>query len=164
MKGTVVTLTGNETVWNNLQLFSGRLKDKMMRVAMKETLEPLKREAKANCKSDLGITKDSIDTVVTAKGAAKGSYLVGIMGPKTNVRAKVKRSKTGLGLPPNVDIPTRRAHLQEFGHTVVNRKGKVIAQMPPNPFMRKAWDAYGGENALYTFADSMQKQILEATQ
>jgi hypothetical protein len=55
-------------------------------------------------------------------------------------------------------IPTRYAHLIEFGHTIV-RNGVVVGHAAPIPFMRKGWDTQGGEIALNRFETELEAAI-----
>lgn len=152
-------LTGDDKVWNNLNLLGAKIKDKFLRKAMKTTLAPILSAAQATCPEDLGILKESLDTKITTLGATKGTLIVGIMGPRTRVRVPVRIIKRGPRKGQQlIAIPTKYAKNVEFGHNIVV-DGKVVGRVGPRAFMRPAWDEFGAEVAVYTFADSMQEQI-----
>lgn len=153
-------LGGVEKIWQALDLLTIAVKDKLAKRAMKAALTPIQDAAIANCPVDNGVLAGSIDIKISSKGY-KGEQVSGIMGPRTNIQVPVQYHKGGLGLPPFIAIPTRYAHLVEFGHDVVDHKGVVVGHVGPVGFMRIAWDEFGGEVALYTFVAEMQIGIVQ---
>jgi HK97 gp10 family phage protein len=153
-----LTLTGSKAVYANLDNFTVVLRDKLLKRAMGRVTRPIEQAAKAACPVDLGTLRDSISTKTTSK-KGKGTNLHAIIGPKRRVRVPIGIVRRG----PNkgkikMAIPTRYAHLVEFGHTIV-RNGSIIGHAAPIPFMRKAWDTAGGEIALNLFETELEAAI-----
>lgn len=151
-------LVGMDDINDNFQLLSAAMRDKVLKKAIRAAATPIRDSARSHCAVDLGHIRDSIEMVITSKGD-KGNWVSAFIGPKTGIRQYSPVHKTGLGLPFHVDIPTRRAHLLEFGHRLVNRKGETIGNMPARPFMRPAWDSQGGETALNRFEETAAKEF-----
>jgi hypothetical protein len=143
-------LTGTKLLYDNLNDMTVAIRDKLLKRAMGRATRAIEKAAKDACPADTGTLKDSIATKTTSRGG-RGHYIKAFIGPKRNVKVPVDYHKGGLGLPPFVSIPTRYAHLVEFGHNIVNRKGEVVGHVGPRSFMRKAWDEAGGEKAVDTF-------------
>lgn len=143
-------LTGSAVLYANLDDMTVAIRDKLLKRAMGRATRPIEQAAKDNCPADTGTLKDSISTKTTSKGG-KGSYIRAFIGPKRNIKVPVTFHKGGLGLPPFISIPTRYAHLVEFGHDIVNRQGQTVGHVGPRSFMRKAWDEAGGEKAVDIF-------------
>ena len=143
-------LTGSQTLYANLDDMTVAIRDKLLKRAMGRATRPIEKAARDACPKDTGTLKDSISTKTTSKGG-KGSSIKAWVGPARNVKVPVTFHKGGLGLPPFISIPTRYAHLVEFGHNIVNRKGETVGHVGPRSFMRKAWDEAGGEKAVDVF-------------
>lgn len=150
------TLTGEVEVSRKWEQLTVNLRDKYLKRAVNAGLKPMRDAAQSRIGGS-GILRNSIDTRVTSKGA-KGETVRGYIGPRRGVRIPVTVHKGGLGLPPFIAIPSRYAHLVEFGHKIVVN-GKVIGTVAPHPFMRPAWEAYGGDVALARVAESLQQDI-----
>lgn len=153
-----VAITGQEQVWANLDQLNAAVRDKLLKRAMKAALTPIVEIAADLCDKGTGILADSIGMKISSAGT-QGNLIVGIAGPRTGIRIPVSIHKGGLGLPPFIAIPTRYAHLVEFGHDIVTHDGRIVGHVGPHAFMRPAWDEAGGEVALYTFSDVMQDGI-----
>lgn len=143
-------LTGSATLYANLDTMTVAIRDKLLKRAMGRATRAIEQAAKDACPQDTGTLKDSISTKTTSKGG-RGSYVRAFIGPERNIKVPVTFHKGGLGLPPFISIPTRYAHLVEFGHDIVNHQGQVVGRVGPRPFMRKAWDEAGGEKAVDVF-------------
>ncbi len=147
-----ITVTGHIKVGEAFDSFTRKVQDKHLKRAVNAALAPMARTAKAMINRRTGTMQDSIDTRVTSKGT-RGQTVRGFMGPKARIRAAVSKPKTGLNVPPFVDIPTRRAHLLEFGHKIVS-KGQVVGQVKP-----VAWANDGGDTALDRMKVSLENSI-----
>lgn len=152
-------MTGQAEVEARFEKLAAAIRDKLMRRAMRKTAQPIVDAAKAMVKRRTGALQDSIDYKLTSFGD-KGNKLYCIIGPKRNIRVPISLVSSG----PHagkvfVAIPTRYAHLVEFGHRIVDKTGKQVGFVAPVPFMRVAWATYGGEVALATFADDLEQGI-----
>lgn len=152
-------LSGTEKIAQNFAAMTREVRDKLLKQAMRATTKPIEQHAKALVKRRTGALQDSISTKMTSKGA-KGEILRAWVGPERNagrpMRAVTRGKKAG---QIAVAVPTRYAHLIEFGHRIVDKSGKVVGFAPPRPFMRPAWGAAGGDIALDTFATSLKDGI-----
>jgi hypothetical protein len=100
-----------------------------------------------------------VDIKLTSKGT-KGEMVRAWIGPRRNVRYPVRVVQSGTRKGQILlAIPTRYAHLVEFGHRVVNAAGETIGYVAPKPFMRVAWGIAGGQVALATFTKVLQAEM-----
>lgn len=134
----------------NMAKLTNAVTKKLNRKAVEEAVKPIEslmRDiAPVGPGADAGDLKKSIGRVVrTKKGAVIG--VVGPMRGKARPAAIVKRGKNKGKV--RVKIPTRYAHLQEFGSS----------HQPARPFARPAWDEYGGEAALNTYAETLMTGV-----
>lgn len=158
MLETTISLIGMEKVEANLGRFRDAVRDRMLKRSARKAITPIHRAAQANVPVDLGVLRDALAIKITSKGR-QGEWVQAIMGPKTKAGVPVRIVRRGGGTGSvRLAIPTRYAHLVEFGHDIVVN-GTVIGRVPPNAFMRKSWDAQGGEVALFRFEESMRKEV-----
>lgn len=142
-------------LFENFDFFQASLRKKMLRKAMNATLIPILTDAKAHVRDDTGTTNKALQSKVSVKPKST----TGLVGIRRGVKAVVRIVKRGKNKGKVlVIVPSRHANQLERGHLIV-QDGKVVGRVPPKPFMRPAWDHYGGDNAFYTFADSMSEQI-----
>ncbi len=157
----VTNIRGYELINSNLKKLEKKVRERSLKRATRAALAPVAKEAKARCKEDTGVLKKSIGVVIKNRGrnGTRGASVVGVVGPMRNIRAPrkviTKGKHKGLVL---VSIPTRYAHLVEFGH-IIKRGNKQVGHVPPRPFMRPAWDAAGGEAALSRFSEVMEQEV-----
>lgn len=151
-------LGGVEQIWANLDTFTAEVRDKITKRAMKAATDPLLREMKKLVPRDFDVLRDAIEVKITSSGQ-KGNRIRAYIGIRRGIKVPTKIFKRGKRKGNVlVAIPTKYAHLIEFGHDIV-RGGKVVGRVKPKSFIRAAWDEYGAEVALYTFADIMQAGI-----
>jgi HK97 gp10 family phage protein len=146
-----MSMSGYESINRNLELLTRGVRDKHLKRAMKAAVDPITSVAKARVRRKTGVMEMSIDSKISSKGS-RGENVKAYIGPRTGIRVPIGKDK-GLGTG-KTDIPTRRAHLLEFGHNIV-KNGKVVGRVPPKPFMRPAWDVAGGTVALNRFSDAL---------
>lgn len=161
-----MTVEGVPQVWDNLNKLTAVIRDKLLRKAGSAAMTPVFESAKqivAADATDTGTLGASLAVKITSRGN-KGSEIHLYMGPKTKIRVPkriVTRGKhKGLVM---IAIPTRYAHLIEFGHDLKDQKGNVVGHIGPVGFMRRSWDTFGGDKALTTFVLVLQQGITEAT-
>lgn len=152
------TLGGVANVSRNLDNFVSVVRKKLLKKAMIATGEPLKSAMQTGItRRRTGALSDSIDFKI--KIDSDGKFARMYVGPKRGIKIPVRMigrgANKGMLL---VAIPTRYAHLVEFGHRVVVG-GKEVGQVAPLPFMRNAWALAGGEKALATFARALEEGI-----
>lgn len=153
-----VETSGTIGINKNFDALGEALRDKFIKHAVKAALEPVKEDAKARVKDRTGALKGSIIVVVKSKGT-KGTTIRGTCGPGTKIRIPIRvvsrgKHKNQLAIA----IPTRYAHLVEFGHKVVIN-GKVVGHVGPKAFMRPAWAAHGGDTAFRVLETDLAEQI-----
>ncbi len=142
----------------NFDKFTLDVRDRMLKRGVRDVLTPMKETAARLVRERTGALRGSMDIKVSNKGG-KGSQVYGIMGPKTNVRIPVRLIRSGKNAGKIlVAIPTRYAHLVEFGHNIVIN-GVIVGRVSPKPFMRPAWAKHGGDTAFYVLQTSMARQI-----
>lgn len=133
-----------------------RTRTAIFKKAMKAAAQPIAEMAQAHIGGS-GILRGSIEFKVSSKD--NGRLVRCYIGPARDIMVPVDVHKSGLGLPPFVAIPTRYAHLVEFGHDIV-RNGKVIGHVGPKAFMRPAWLAEGGDVALFHFKEALETELV----
>ena len=150
---------GAVEIYDRMDLFTANMRDKAMKQAMKKAIDPIKEKAAANIRKDrTGALRGAVDTKITSKGT-KGWEIRGLVGIRSKVRVPVR--VVGKGQHAGklfVAIPTRYAHLVEFGHTLVIN-GKVVGHIAPQAFMRRAWESHGGDKALAVFSVALSESI-----
>lgn len=135
-----------------------RTRTAIIKRAMKAAAQPIRDVARAHVGGS-GILRESIEFKISSKD--NGRLVRCFIGPSRDVMVPVAVHKGGLGLPPFVAIPTRYAHLVEFGHDIV-RNGKVIGHVGPKAFMRPAWLAEGADVALFHFKEALEAELATA--
>jgi HK97 gp10 family phage protein len=153
-------LVGMDDVSRNVDMLGAAVRDKVIKKAMRKCATPIKNEAQALAPEDSGTLKESIGINITSKGA-KGNWIRCYIGPRSGIQMPLRIVGRGgqQGLV-RVAIPTRYAHLVEFGHRIVIN-GEYIGDVAPVPFMRGAWDRHGGEVALNVFEVECSKGVDE---
>lgn len=181
-----MSLAGTEVILQRLNALKTKIRASILRKAIMACAAPIEAAAKAFCPSDTGTLKDAIDTRFTTKGGdGPGFFVRVIIGPKRGIRVPVRTVTRGRNKGMvMIAVPTRYAHLVEFGHKIVTHAaweidttvgkskprmkkiligaGTVIGFVGPKPFMRPAWDTAGGERALDTFVMVLESGILAA--
>lgn len=153
-----VEVRGETGLMANLDKLDINLRDRAIKKAVRKALEPMRDTAKANARRRTGALFTSIDIKITSKGH-KGSRIIGVMGPRTGVKFPVRIVKSGEHMGKiYVAVPTRYAHLVEFGHNLVV-DGKVVGRVGPKPFMRPAWSQHGGDVALRVIENVLESEI-----
>lgn len=153
-------LVGMDDVADNVDMLSTNVRDKVLKRALRKAALPIVNEAKARCPEDTGTLKESISLSISSKGH-KGNWVRAFIGPKTGVKVPVGLVSRGVGKGMlRILIPTRYAHLVEFGHEVVIN-GEHVGHVPARAFMRGAWDSQGGETALNVFEIECAKGVDE---
>ena len=128
----------------NITQLTQKIANKLNAQAVREAAKPIRdlmRDIAPRQETPWGGTlQSSIDMTVRTKKGVTTAYV----GPRTKIRKPIKLSTKGKSKGQvQIAIPTRYAHLQEFGSS----------RQPARPFVRPAWDEYGGEVALNTYAD-----------
>lgn len=157
-----MSMSGQIEVDAKFDKFPLLVRDRLLKKAMKATTTPIKEAAKAMLKRRTGALQDAVDERITTKGA-KGETVRGYIGVKRGIKVPVRLIKSGKHAGQLlVAIPTRYAHLVEFGHKIVDKHGTVIGIVAPIPFLRAGWGAAGGEVALATLASNLEEGIAQA--
>lgn len=157
---TKLDMIGMEDVNANLGFLTREIRDKGLKLAARKAGKPIVDSMKARAPQDTGTYRDAIHMKVTSKGH-KGEWVQAIIGLKTGVKVPVRIATRGSNKGQvRVQIPTRYAHLVEFGFNIV-REGKIIMRVPPQSVMRGAWDEQGGEDALFRFETTLAKFVDE---
>ena len=115
------------------------------RRAMQKALEPVAEAARAGAPRASGKLIESI----------------GVSAKLTKRQAKLSRKAVGKDeLTMHVGATGRHAHLVEFGTgpRYHKKSGKFVGVMPPQPFMRPAWDA-NRQGVLGSLADHLSSEI-----
>ncbi len=153
--GIKFELTGVAQLVNALEkLPTVSMQRSALRGSLKKALKPTQVAAQASAPRVMGNLADSIRITSALKKWQK---------------KKVRRDKTKVEMFVGSSAP--HAYLVEFGTSARSRKKSNIAAvdgevfrvqdtgtMPPNPFLRKAWDASKG-TALKIFSKEMKKRI-----
>lgn len=156
------------------------LRDRILKHTMRMILQLMQETARGVVRKDLGILADSIDFKISSKGS-RGEAVYGVVGPRSGIKVQVGIISRGPHKgAPYMLIPTRYAHLIEYGHRLVAPgsgrvvgylqrlakklnptlpAGTVVGTVPPYPFMRAAWDAWGGEPAVALFVDELTDEV-----
>lgn len=174
------SLTGVDNIINNGAKLVTAIRDRALKKAVKRTIDPIHRAALARVSVENGVLKSAIQQKISSKGH-KGEAVFGIVGIRRGIKVPVRivtRGKHKGHL--YVQIPTRYAHLVEFGHRIVtsaiwerdpnskhgrlreiqhSTRGTVVGFAKARPFMRPAWDQYGKEVALKTFLVQLDREI-----
>lgn len=153
-----MTLTGSDRVWSNLKGFHADVRDRILKMGVKAAGEPIQRAARDFAPGDTGTLKESIELKVTSKNTKGGSARC-YVGINRSFKVPVRMVKRGKNKGRvMIAVPAHYAKLVEYGHRIV-RNGKVIGTVAPKPFLRPAWDEFGSDVALFTFAEVAQAQI-----
>lgn len=177
-----INWSGMNRIDTNLDRLSIALRDKAMKKAMKATITPIHGEARMHCATDTGTLRDAIQMKISSKGS-KGETVFGIVGIRRGIKVPVRVVMKGRHKGAvYVLIPTKYAHLIERGHRLVTHAiwerdpkskhgrlrlikgsgaGTVIGFVKARPFMRPAWDRYGGLKAVETFVINLDKALQE---
>lgn len=110
--------TGSDALSDALQAFPREMRNKILRTAMEEAVEPIKVAAKryARRSRDTGATEASLDKKVI--NYPHDGVAVGMVGPTRDYfkgKKKLGRTDDRRGS----EQPARRFHLLEFGHNIV---------------------------------------------
>jgi HK97 gp10 family phage protein len=124
----------------------GDLRDSIVSTVKTRNLDGLAEYAAS--KQSGGSTKEAVAALRSARRDAKAS------GSQKGHRIE---ARAGPSAP--------HAHLVEFGTAPRHWKsnGKFTGSMPPQPYMRPAWD-YGKDKALRTIKDGLTQDVKEAAQ
>lgn len=174
------SLTGVDGIINNGMKLVKSIRDRSLKRAMKKTIDPIHRAALARVSVGTGILKGAIQQKITSLGS-KGERVLGIVGIRRGIKIPVRVVSRGKNKGKlYVMVPTRYAHLVEFGHRIVisaiwerdpkskhgrlreikhAAAGSVVGFARGRPFMRPAWDQYGKETALKTFLVELDREI-----
>jgi len=151
-----VDIQGIDVLVENFDSLSIGVRDRVLKKAINAAAKPIMATAKQYCPTDLGTLKDSISLKVSAKGT-KGNAVTAVIGPKRGIKVPIRVAKRGAHKGQTLmAVPTRYAHFVEFGH--LDKSGDRV---PPEPFMRPAWDEDGGEVALNRFADAATLGVVD---
>lgn len=174
-------LTGVDHIENNLDMLLRNVRDKQLKRAMKKTIDPIQAAAKARVDRDTGTLADAIQQKISSAGG-KGEFVMGIVGIRRGIKFPIRVVTRGKHKGKvYVLIPTRYAHLLEFGHKLVvhaiwerdptskhgrlrrihKSDGLIVGSASPRPFMRPAWDQHGGTVALQVFLTELDKGLQE---
>lgn len=108
----------------------------VVRNALKKAAKPIKDEASARAPGNIGSTM-KIDTKRLGRRRARGALV--FVGPTEP-----------------------HAHFVEFGTAPrYHANGKYVGEMPPNPFMRPAWDAMKGRS-LEILRKEIENELMKA--
>lgn len=155
-------LAGQTRVIENFNKVVTNVRDKMMKKATRAAAEPIRDAAKALVHRRTGALQDSIDIKITSSGS-KGEVVRAWIGPRRGIRVPARLVETGTHAGHIfVAIPTRYAHLIEFGHRIVVH-GHEVGFAAPIPFMRPAWAIAGGDVALENFTASLERDMAALT-
>jgi HK97 gp10 family phage protein len=147
-----ITIQGVDGINASLTKIPIDIRQKFLVKAVRRAANDIAADAKELCPTDLGTLKDSID--VRIKTQVKGTDVIAIVGPKRGVRVPVRFVSRGKNKGKlKVAVPTLYAHHIEFGH----KQGS--GSVGPQPFMRPAWDTFGGVFAIDTITDSLANDI-----
>lgn len=180
MSGPTFELKGMDEVNDNLALLTTELRDRAVKKVMKKITTSIRDSARSRVRRDTGTLHNAIQDKVTSKGA-KGAITIGIVGIRRGIKVPIRVVSRGRNKGKVlVAIPTRYAHLVERGHRIVTSAiwerdpkskhgrlreirgsgaGTVVGYAPARPFMRPAWDTYGGEKALRVFIVDLDKEV-----
>lgn len=153
-----IEVSGLEMIQENLDMMCVAVRDRILKKALSEAGKHIVDAAKANCPSDTGTLRESISMKV-GSGKDKGVAAYCIIGPKSGIKVPVRVVRKGKNKGAvMIAVPTYYAHFIEFGHRIFLH-GHDIGFVGPKPFMRPAWDEFGGEAALYTIVDTLQQEV-----
>ncbi len=175
-------LTGVDNINNNIILLTQKIRDKLLKRAMKKTLDPIQSAAVARVSVDTGTMRGAIQQKITTKGS-KGETVLGIVGIRRGIKVPIRVVSRGAHKGKLLMlVPSRYAHLIERGHKIVvsaiwerdpkskfgrlkkmplHRAGEIVGFVRGKPFMRPAWDIYGKEVALKTFLVELDRGVSE---
>ncbi len=170
MSSLTISLSGMDRISANLDRLATNIRGKVLRRALTDAAAPIETLAKALCpvsdqtgESVPGVLRDSIATKFTARigGATSiGGFGMVIIGPRRNIKVPIRLVTRGKNKGKvKFAVPTKYAHLVEFGHVLKDSTGKIIGNVGPKPFMRGAWDGAGGDTALTTFMTSFKAGV-----
>lgn len=144
-----VTFTGGRELEKALYELAGKEAAKIGRAALRATARPILNEAKANVPVDQGRLKRSLVLKVdrameNGRRAAAFTATVRVSGrlgyrPRKTDRASTVRGKSG---------PARYSYQIGSRPDVYGAFIEFGLGVPMQPFMRPAWDAEGGQEAL----------------
>jgi HK97 gp10 family phage protein len=143
-------LTGMKELLNLLdQLPTVAMQKGVVRNALKKAGTPIAEMAKDLAPDSGEQHKQKLKESIKVSTSIKASQKRGRISDRSSVTVYV-----GSSAP--------HAHLVEFGTGPRTQKnGRFTGQMPPNPFMRTAWDTLK-MNALKIFSDEMKNEIYKA--
>ena len=135
-RGVTIRFQGAE----NLQAKFLAMADDAKRNMLKESVPPA---------ADIGLERMK-DLVPVDEGVLRDSL------------AMTVQEQTATRMVMTLKTPAPHWHLVEFGHRLVSHAGKVIGQIPPNPFIRKGFRS-SKTNMKNEMRDSMRDRILGFT-
>lgn len=142
----------------NFDSFTAKLRHTMLRKAVAVPARKIARAAKSFAPDRTGALRSSIGSRTRVPGE-RGTVVHVFIGPLRKVRVPARLVMRGAEAGKFLmAVPTRYAHLMEFGHDIV-RNGKVIGHVGPRSFMRKAWALHGGDYAVHEISLSLHTQI-----
>lgn len=136
---------GLEETIKRLDGLKRRVKNTILRKAMRRATAIVLKAARGNCPKDTGLLRKSLGSKV--KAYRQSGVVVGLVGPRKGFKQEVTRKGGG---KMQAD-PVRYAHLVEFGRKEVTTTktvlsdgttvfGRSVRMVPPRPFLRPAWD------------------------
>lgn len=151
-------LSGSDLLYKNLDDFTVAVRDKILKRATKAATDPVLKAMRDRVPRDFDVLRDAIEVKITSAGG-KGQSIKGYVGIRRGIKVPTKIFKRGKRKGQVlIAIPTKYAHLVEYGFDKKLPDGSVI-RVKGTPFVRPAWDEWGGEVMLYTFADVCEALI-----
>lgn len=174
------SLTGVDNIVNNLTILTRNIRDRSLKKAMAKVIDPIHRAALARVSIDTGTLSKAVQKKITSSGS-KGEKVMGFVGIRRGIKVPVRVVTRGKHKGKlYMLVPTRYAHLIEFGHRIVVSKiwevnpkskfgrlreikhlaaGSVVGFVRGKPFMRPAWDKHGKDVALKTFLVTLDREL-----
>lgn len=129
-----IELAGDREIQRALSRMNREVHKKVLRASIRSAMAPARKASKAMIPVDSGALRDSMKIsikalppfVMVGKLWPDKKLVVGFL-PTDNISSGQKRR------------PIKYAHLVEGGHDVV-RGGRVIGHVPPQPFIRDAFE------------------------
>lgn len=156
------TITGLDGTITSLNEVSSQLRTNIVRRALLRAAEPLEKEMKARAPvrkaGPFGkgpplvseALRQSIGSV--ARSYKHGTQHIVVIGPRRKMYKIAGGASTASGAD-EIAIPTRYAHLVEFGHRITNLGAPVY--VPPRHFITDSWAAKGGMQAFENFKNAL---------
>jgi HK97 gp10 family phage protein len=142
-------VTGLQPVLRALAALPNAVANKVLRVALEKVSKPVLEDAKAKASKskDTGALRASLSR--RAKTYRRTGTSIVVVGPRTKWEKSRKKGSEGIeklagwarGFGDKPDVPTKYAHLVEFG-TAPHYQPKLRRQHPgtkAKPFMEPAW-------------------------